>query len=203
MHTHTRSMWPPSLVWLLPLCRVKKTPRQPFIPGSVSHFPILLFTHSFSLSLILLPSLSQSVFCSRPYFQQAWLAAALWRLPSGGPFVGTAFGRIKKGASTPPSPLFLPPSTLLLLSVLGLTVLKGMELEGAKERGENSQGWKCLDKRPCSVSGSVLSSPVCQTSASSVHPFSSCSVTVSSPDIVRWWQNGNCLHSLGWSVVAG
>lgn len=48
--THTWWMWPPSLVWLVPPCRVKKTSSQPFIPVSVSHFHILLFTHSFSLS---------------------------------------------------------------------------------------------------------------------------------------------------------
>lgn len=92
----------------LPPCRVKKTSSQPFIPSSVFHFPILLFTHSSSLSLIL----SLSFFCSRPYFQPAWLTAAPWRLQSEGPFVGTAFGGIKKGASTPSPPLLLslPPT---------------------------------------------------------------------------------------------
>lgn len=108
--THTWWMWPPSLGWLVPPCRVKKTSSQPVIPVSVSHFHILLFTHSlalsFSLPLILSPSHSLA---HDPIFSRAWLAAASWRLPSEGPFVGTAFGGIKKGASNPPPPLLSPP----------------------------------------------------------------------------------------------
>lgn len=115
---------------------MKKTSSLPFIPGSVFHFPVRLFSHSSSLSLILLPSLSLSFFYPRPYFQPAWLAAAPWRLPSGGPFVGTAFGGIKKGASPSPSSLVLPPSTPLLSLLLGLIVWKYRELEGGKTDGK-------------------------------------------------------------------
>lgn len=122
MHTDTHTINVATLPGLtLPPCRVKKTSSQPFIPSSVFHFPILLVTHSSSLSLIL----SLSFFCSRPYFQPAWLTATPWRLQSEGPFVGTAFGGIKKGASTPSPPLLLSlpsPSTPPLSVLLGLIV---------------------------------------------------------------------------------
>lgn len=116
----TRSVWPPLLVWLLPACRVKK---WPFIPCSVFIFP-LFYSGILPPCLILAPSLSHSFFCSRPYFQSAWLAAAPWRLPSGGPFVGTALVELKRVPGQPPTPtlLFLSQSTLLLSVLLGLIV---------------------------------------------------------------------------------
>lgn len=100
---------------------------EPFI-FPFFYSPILSYSVLFSVAL----SLSLSFFCSRPYFQPAWLAAALWRLPSGGPFVGAAFGGIKK--APPSSSLFLPPSTLLLSVLLGLIVWKEREVEGGKRK---------------------------------------------------------------------
>lgn len=82
----------------------------------VSFFPFL------SLTLILL---------LMTRFEPAGLAAAPSQLPSGGPFVGSALGGIKRGAShSPPLPpsLFLWSSQLFQPSLFG----KGRDSESAK-----------------------------------------------------------------------
>lgn len=90
-HFHTRviSAALPSLTFTHMLSR-KKLPSSLSCPAQ---FLIPLFIRSHFLILILLPSFSRSVFFALdPVLSRAWLAAAPWRLPSGGPFVGTAFG---------------------------------------------------------------------------------------------------------------
>lgn len=91
---------------------------------------------SFALILVLTTLFSAALAGCRS------VAAPKWGLPSGGPFVGTAFGGIKKGASTsPPTPplssSLLPPpsvySTALSLSRPSL-FRKEREREGVRGR---------------------------------------------------------------------